>query len=57
MVLQTSSSLADSKALTAGDAKVGASVEEPEVGNVSIICLIFSQKNKAYLFARLLYEL
>ena len=39
-------SLTDSKALKAGDAKVGASVEEPGVGNLSQTWLIFLRKMK-----------
>ena len=37
IILQTSSSLADSKALKAGGAKIDSSVEKTEVGNVSQI--------------------
>ena len=46
IILETSSSLMGSKALKTGGAKVGASVEEPAVRNVSQIWLILSKKIK-----------
>ena len=49
----TSSSLTGSKPLISGGAKVGASVAEPKVRNVSQILLILSQKNEANLSVRL----
>ena len=45
IVLQITSSLTGSKAFKAEGSRVGAYVTQPEVGNVSQILLILSQKN------------
>ena len=57
IILWTSSSLLDLKALKTGGAKVGAKVEEPEIGNLSLILFIFMQENKTNVSDMLLSEL
>ena len=57
IILHESFPLTGSKTLKAGGAKVDASVEEPEVENVSRILLVLSQKNKANMSAGLSSDL
>ena len=50
-LLQLSCSLTCLMALKTGAPKKGASVHDPEIGNISCIFLIFTQKKDANLFA------
>ena len=56
MHLLTSSSVTDLKVLKAGGTESGASLYEPEVGNMSLILLILLVKKEANVSARLLSE-
>ena len=56
MHLLTSSSVTGLKVLKAGGTKSGASLNEPEVGNVSLILLILLVKKEANMSARLFSE-
>ena len=56
MHLLTSSSVTGLKVLKAGGTDSGASLNEPEVGKVSLILLILLVKKEANVFARLFSE-
>ena len=56
MHLLTSSSVTGLKVLKSGGTKSGASLNEPEVGNVSLILLILLVKKEANVAARLFSE-